>query len=232
MTSAVIEQLRSAREALGLTLADVAHETRIPVERLKLIEEGKLASIGNMTYARSFLRKYAAFLGVDSEPLAASLPQSILGGVADYRYLTQSHGPWVAENQGRLRAATAKPRKKTVSPFVKAAALITVVGSIGIWWAGHVKDTIIARSQATAVAKQSSPEAVALSVRPSIEVATSSGTSTPVSSVSQSIPWEKLNKSVVQRAQIVEDSDVKKAVGAAEVRKASPVEESVSSDVQ
>lgn len=58
-------QLRAAREAQGLTLAQVAAETRIPQRHLETIEAGKFAALPARTYAVGFSRTYAKLVGLD-----------------------------------------------------------------------------------------------------------------------------------------------------------------------
>jgi cytoskeleton protein RodZ len=59
------EQLRAAREAQGLTLAQVAAETRIPQRHLETIEAGDFAALPARTYAVGFAKTYARMVGLD-----------------------------------------------------------------------------------------------------------------------------------------------------------------------
>jgi cytoskeleton protein RodZ len=59
------EQLRAAREAQGLTLAQVAAETRIPQRHLQTIEAGDFAALPARTYAVGFAKTYARMVGLD-----------------------------------------------------------------------------------------------------------------------------------------------------------------------
>lgn len=63
-------ELRAAREARGLTLAQVAAETRIPQRHLQTIEEGNFAALPARTYAVGFSRTYAKLLDLDQEVVA------------------------------------------------------------------------------------------------------------------------------------------------------------------
>ena len=66
-------QLRAAREAQGLTLAQVAAETRIPQRHLQTIEEGNFAALPARTYAIGFSRNYAKLVGLDDEAVAEAV---------------------------------------------------------------------------------------------------------------------------------------------------------------
>ena len=66
-------QLRAAREAQGLTLAQGAAETRIPQRHLQTIEEGNFAALPARTYAIGFSRSYAKLVGLDGESVAETV---------------------------------------------------------------------------------------------------------------------------------------------------------------
>lgn len=63
----LFSELRSAREAKNLSLADIASATNISTDFLVAIEEGR-TEILPQTYVRAFLREYAEVVGLD--PLA------------------------------------------------------------------------------------------------------------------------------------------------------------------
>src|SRR6187551_1952710 len=65
------EQLRAAREAKGMTLAQIAGETRIPQRHLQTIEAGDFALLPARTYAISFSKNYAKMVGLDQAEVAA-----------------------------------------------------------------------------------------------------------------------------------------------------------------
>ncbi len=59
------DRLRMAREEAGLTLEQLAAETRIPQRHLELIEAGKWHALPARTYATGFARTYAKTVGLD-----------------------------------------------------------------------------------------------------------------------------------------------------------------------
>lgn len=65
--SSVGAQLRAAREKLGLSLKEVAAETRIPQRHLEKIEEGDFAALPARTYAVGFSRNYAKLVGLNDD---------------------------------------------------------------------------------------------------------------------------------------------------------------------
>jgi len=65
--AALGEEFRSAREARGLTLSDVAEQIHIRSVYLNAIENEDWKAIGAPVYVRGFIRTYARFLGLDGE---------------------------------------------------------------------------------------------------------------------------------------------------------------------
>jgi cytoskeletal protein RodZ len=61
---AVGRALRSAREQLGLSLAEVAHETRMAVRHLEAIEQARFDGFSAPVYALGFARNYARAVGL------------------------------------------------------------------------------------------------------------------------------------------------------------------------
>lgn len=64
------ERLREAREAQGLSLAEIAARTRVPMRQLEAIENSDYAQIPSTTYAIGFARAYARVVGVDEVTVA------------------------------------------------------------------------------------------------------------------------------------------------------------------
>ena len=64
------ERLRMAREEKGMTIAQVAAETRIPQRQLELIEAGDFGALPARTYAIGFSRSYARLIGLDERQVA------------------------------------------------------------------------------------------------------------------------------------------------------------------
>jgi Helix-turn-helix domain len=67
--------VREARERLGLTVAEVEHETRIRAKHLRAIEAERFDELPGRAYARAFLREYVEFLGLDSQVFLAEFDE-------------------------------------------------------------------------------------------------------------------------------------------------------------
>ncbi len=64
------DMLRGAREASGLTLAEIAARTRVPIRHLEAIEAGNYAGLPSPTYAVGFARAHARTTGADEVVIA------------------------------------------------------------------------------------------------------------------------------------------------------------------
>lgn len=143
MPAAFGQMLTEARESRGLSIEDASFETRIPVARLRLLESGNLAAFGSMTYARSFIRRYSEYLEVDSSEMLEDLPAGALGGERDYRYLTQSQGPWLRDSGSAALNATMAPAtglRVIKSPLPAAIAVFVLILAGTAMWGKHMAD--------------------------------------------------------------------------------------------
>ena len=71
--SPVGERLRTTREAKGISLQDVASQTRIPIRHLEHIEKGEWAALPAATYSVGFARSYAGCVGLDPAEVGQEL---------------------------------------------------------------------------------------------------------------------------------------------------------------
>jgi cytoskeletal protein RodZ len=78
--SALGEEFRSAREARGLSLSDVAERLHIRSVYLAAIEDEDWHVIGAPVYVRGFMRTYARFLGLDPEAAVARFSAAVPPG--------------------------------------------------------------------------------------------------------------------------------------------------------
>ena len=69
-TGGVGPELRAGREARGLSLEQVAAETRIPQRHLVTLEAGAFNTLPGRTYATGFARSYAKLLEMDPDVIA------------------------------------------------------------------------------------------------------------------------------------------------------------------
>ena len=126
-------RLAVAREARGLTLADVAHVLRLPAATLMALEASRYEDLPAPVFVRGYLRAYARLLGISGEEL-----------VGEYdRRVTQSEP--VLRPTPKVRQAPGR------APYIRgAAALIAaaMVLQLGSWWYSRLKPDDPAQSLA------------------------------------------------------------------------------------
>jgi len=76
------ERLRTARQALGLSLEEVETATRIRLSYLDALEREAFTELPNPAYVKGFLRSYAAYLGIPAGELLAAYPRDASLGTA------------------------------------------------------------------------------------------------------------------------------------------------------
>ena len=147
------ERLRIAREAKGLSLDDVARQTRIPVRHLEHIEREEWDALPAITYSVGFARSYANTIDLDGAQIGAEVRQQ-LGGA-------------------RLGGATATPFYEPADParvpprwLAIAAVVIVLLLGIGymIWRSsafdeGSPADVAITQAEEAPAANQAAPNA-------------------------------------------------------------------------
>ena len=73
-------QLRAAREGLGLALAHIAAETRIPLRHLEAIEADDFESLPSRAYAIGFSRTFAKTVGLDPAEITDAVRAELADG--------------------------------------------------------------------------------------------------------------------------------------------------------
>lgn len=114
-------QLRRAREARGLSLDDVASETRIPVRHLQHVEQEEWDALPAITYCVGFVRAYANMVGLDGAELSRQV-RDRLGGTR----------PRVAAPDYYEPADPARVPPKSLA-IVAAIILVVLIGAYVIW---------------------------------------------------------------------------------------------------
>jgi len=119
--SSLGEDLRTAREARGLTLSDAAEHIHIRSVYLAAIEAEDWPAIGAPVYVRGFIRTYARFLGLNPEEAVARFAERV-----------PSESPsQVAASLASMAAAQPERRSPSfgaIAGIIIALALVAFVG--------------------------------------------------------------------------------------------------------
>jgi len=107
-------RLCAAREAAGLTLEQVAAETKIPMRMLASIEADNYAALPAKAYATGFTRTYAKALGLNGEALVAEVRKEL--DQADQ-----------AEQRGAAQFEPGDPARVPTARLAWAAAVVALI---------------------------------------------------------------------------------------------------------
>lgn len=72
-------RLRAAREGRGLSLQDIANQTRIPVRHLQHVEQEEWDDLPAVTYCVGFVRAYANAVGLDGQEFGREVREQLSG---------------------------------------------------------------------------------------------------------------------------------------------------------
>ncbi len=147
MTEAVGAELRSAREALGLTVSEVAHQLKLAPRQVEALEAGRFDALPGGTFVRGMLRNYARLVKVAPEPLLEHLA-----------------GRFEAPDANRLAARYSQPvpfsdsaRRSTFVYLGLSLAVLTLGGGVAYQWYREHK----APAQLAAATKRTAPKPAA-----------------------------------------------------------------------
>ena len=125
MVETVGRRLQKARQEKNLTIDDVAAATKIRPERIVDLEADDLTHFPSLVYARSFLVKYARFLGLDIQDDLENFQVNRAVGVGEFKYLTAAPPP-----KFRPEPRFNQPKKNLAPPLI--LAVVAVVILIGV----------------------------------------------------------------------------------------------------
>jgi cytoskeletal protein RodZ len=125
MVETVGRRLQKARQERKLTIDEVAAATKIRPERIVDLEADDLTHFPSLVYARSFLVKYARFLGLDIQDDLENFQVNRAVGFGEFKYLTAAPPP-----KFKPEPRFNQPKKSLAPPLI--LAVIAVVILIGV----------------------------------------------------------------------------------------------------
>ena len=114
--------LRNSRESQGLSVADIAARTRVPLRHLEAIEASDYSALPSSTYAVGFTRAYARAVGVDEVRIA----QMVRDDVAKLGRRTPEYEPYEMTDPSRV------PSRGVA--IVALGLAIAVLVLVGLWY--------------------------------------------------------------------------------------------------
>jgi cytoskeleton protein RodZ len=125
--------LRRTREQRGVTLDDVARETRLSKRYLVALEEEAIAKLPGGTYNRAYLKTYATFLALQPETLLRDYAvEADRQSAASQQDLLETMNRTIDKRQ----ADGGRSGRQPAAWMVAVAGVVVVAGVIGAAWYG------------------------------------------------------------------------------------------------
>lgn len=116
--------LKTQRERLGFSIANVESQTYIPDRYLKAMEEGSLEELPSTVQGKGMVKNYAQFLGLDPEPLLLNYADVL------QERLTATRDDPDPRSQSSLRATI---RRFLASPTILWVGVVLLISMVSIW---------------------------------------------------------------------------------------------------
>ncbi|RFP20527.1 helix-turn-helix domain-containing protein [Duganella sp. BJB488] len=183
-------QLAAQREAMGLTVEQIADQLKLAPRQVKALEAGDYAALPNMAVVRGFVRAYAKVVKIDATPLVAMIEV-----ISPTSHEAAPPRKEIAATFTESRFPSMTGRSSTPTAWLVGAAAVVVVAAAGAYayQAGLIPATLFQRADkeapASAAAEASKPADVAVApiettlVKPGQETAPLQSPSVPLISV-------------------------------------------------
>ncbi|MEZ5326503.1 MAG: helix-turn-helix domain-containing protein [Verrucomicrobiales bacterium] len=196
------EHLAGARSARGMSIEDVAHVTRMPASHVRALEAGEYEDFDGVAYAKSFLRLYGNFLGVDVTDGIALLEENreLSGKSNHYPFLD-------APDKIRFSSEMRAPRSSSIPLIAVLLGLLTVV-SVPIAFL-MMKHRYHAGTEQAAASEDAAQDQLGSGARPGVMVTPPldlEGIATVPEGQLERIRTQK--KPEVRRAEVVDEDDL------------------------
>jgi cytoskeleton protein RodZ len=142
------DELRRARDARGLTVADVAQQLKFAQRQIEALEHGRYAELPTGTFARGMVRAYARLLKLDPEPLV----QRVAGRVA-----APDNAQAVASVRRPIPITDSARRTNLIYAALSVTILVVVAGVVFEWQrerSGTARLTFVPAAQQAPAAKE------------------------------------------------------------------------------
>jgi cytoskeleton protein RodZ len=213
--SSVGEALRRERLRKDLSLEQISRETKISTRLLEAIEDDRFDLLPGGVFAKSFVRQYARFLGLDEEEMAAEMDR-VVNVVGDLPSFTGTPHepvfkvPRVAEWEGMGR-----PNSSVLPALALVVAVMLVCSAVYAWWQrsrrpAPVTPPMAIAQKAPAPAKPPEPSPVTPAVATNPETAPKADVSAPPPTPPQEAvpaPLETANPAATLQVSLTADAD-------------------------
>lgn len=153
MAETIGSRLRAARESKGMSIEDVAFETRIRSSYLKCLEANDYSQFASTTYAKSFLTLYSRFLEVEvdeamhyfngRDEIHLAGPSSYLAAVQPIESVTAPMVTRTHETDEDGTTVVVERERPGIAPVFLGVIVVLLISAIPLlWFLGREADSI------------------------------------------------------------------------------------------
>lgn len=160
--------LVAAREAMGLTVEQVADQLKLAPRQVLAIEQGNYDALPNRAVTRGFIRAYAKAMRLDPAPLVAMV--EVEGAEGHATATVRPTRVQASFQESRFPTLTERNNGKPLGSIVAGVAVVALVGVAAAWQMGVLAPlTLATRAGVEPVAEPhaSAEHAASLTVVPS-----------------------------------------------------------------
>lgn len=125
--------LRAARDAAGLSQADIARKLRMSQQSIKDIEGDDYSHFSAVIYVSGYIRNYATLLKLDPKPLLDAFYQ--MGFAEEVKSLGRTSASTLMT--GVHRTVMTNRSHNNVARWATLAVLGLLITLVGLWWYGQ-----------------------------------------------------------------------------------------------
>lgn len=129
------QKLLDRRELLGLSLEDVERHTHLRTHYLHALEKGDLEGLPSPVQGRGMLKNYAAFLGMDPEPLLLRFADGLQARLAARQTIHPATKPRSTRSNPKLPASL---RRVLSGELLIGTVLVVFLAGFVIWGAVRI----------------------------------------------------------------------------------------------
>lgn len=133
-SSSVGETLRRERLQKGLSLDQISRETKITNRLLDAIEKDQLDRLPGGVFAKSFVRQYARFLGLDEDELAAEVEKAISPVPELPGFATTPEPTFKLPRVTEWESTSSRSNSSVLPALALVVAVMLVCSAVYAWW--------------------------------------------------------------------------------------------------
>lgn len=138
-------QLAAQREALGLTVEQIADQLKLATRQVRALEAGDYDALPNMAVVRGFVRAYAKVVKLDATPLVAMIE---VVSPTSYEAAPPRKEAAPKFTESRFPSMTPRPTSSVAWLAGAAAAVALVAGGVYAYQSGIIPLSMFQRSDA------------------------------------------------------------------------------------